>query len=57
MGNILIPIFWKDLTPEAKGKVEKYLKTGGANIAAWTKHFKKDSFPLAYITLKKTEDK
>ena len=53
MGNFLIPIFWKDLTLEAQSKVEKYVKSGSVNIAAWTKHYRDGKFPLTYITVKK----
>lgn len=55
MGNVLVPIFWKDLTPEAKGKVEKYVKSSSVNVATWSKHYRDGKFPLAYITVKKEE--
>ena len=55
MGNILVPIFWKDLTLEAQSKVEKYVKSGSVNVAAWAKHYRDGKFPVCYITIKKEE--
>lgn len=57
MSGINIPIYWKDLTPECKEKVEKYLKQGGANVTAWVTYFKKNKFPVSDIVLNKTEEK
>lgn len=56
MSSIHIPIYWKDLTPECQKKVEKYLKSGGVNVTAWTNHFMKSKFPVTDIVLNKTED-
>ena len=55
MGNVLVPVFWKDLTLEAQSKVEKYVKSSGINVTMWAKHYRDGKFPIAYVTLKKEE--
>lgn len=55
--DIIVPIYWRDLTDEAKERTERMLKKHDANVRFWIEHFKAGKVPVTEIILEYLPEK